>query len=242
METKRMELEIGEAGCLILVAPLGLGGLAYEDLLEGPFSGAGDESLKQLAERGALMAMSLYQDDGYRVRVVLGDLTEQECEWVARARGRLSVPCGKLLVAGALDHDGEIPEAKDGDRFWFGCCYVVVPPGDYDVEVLSYPPGDLSTGWGQITNTGLFPPGEGIEPEPELAFWQRTRPGEEPPVWITQGWDPEGRFVTFVVHLTPAAKDLSALAFDADGFLQWDFRKPEKCPRGLLASSLGPGG
>ena len=239
MESQRTELQIGEAGCMILVAPLGLGGLAYEELLDGPFSGNSSETLQDLTERGAMMAMSLYQDDGYNVRVVHGDLNEQERdEWVARTRGHLRVPCGKLLVAGALDHEDEIPEAKDGDKFWFGCCYVAIPPGDYQAEVLSYPPGDLSTGWGQITNTSLFPPGEGIEPESEHDYWQRTRPQEEPPPWITEGWDPEGRYITFVLHLTPLADAPRTSDFEDDGFLKWEFRKPELCPRGLLASSL----
>ena len=240
MEEKRVELQIGEAGCMILVAPLSLGGLNYEDLLEGPFSGEGDETVQQLVERGAMMPMSLYQDDGYNVRVVLGELTEEEREeWVARARWKLSIPCGKLLVTGALDNEDDIDEAIDGGKYWLGC-YVAVPPGDYRVDVLSYPPGDLSTGWGQIEGSDLFPATEGIEPEEPQAYWRRTRPQEEPPEWITEGYDLEEKYLSFVIHLAPLTQEPPPPKFEEDGFISWEFRKPEKCPRGLVSTSIKP--
>jgi hypothetical protein len=108
---------------------MSLGGYAFEDLLEGVFSDNADETVRQLVERNVLMPMTLYQDDGYIVRVVLDDLNEREAEdWTRRVRWRLDIPCGKLLVTGVLDYEDMITQAKDGDKFYYGCCYVEVPP------------------------------------------------------------------------------------------------------------------
>ena len=244
MEKKRLEFEIGEAGCMIMVAPMSLGGLAYEDLMDGVFSGGSEESLRQMVERGAIMPMSLYQDDGYAVRVVLGDLTEQEAaEWTARVQWKLHIPCGKLLVTGALDNEDSVEPAKDGECYWLGC-YVDVPPGDYQVEVYSYPPGDLTTGWGQIENydgKGLFKPTTGIEPEKPLDYFRRTRPNEEPPRWLVRDGLLENEFIQFVVRLTPLTAELPPPEFEEGDFLQWQFRKPELCPLGIRSQSLRKG-
>ncbi len=241
MENKRLELVIHEAGCMIMVAPLSLGGHAYEDLIDGVFAGEGEESWREMVERGAMMPMTLYQDDGYAVRVVLGDLMEQEAaEWTARVQWKLYIPCGKLLVTGALDNEEGFTAANDGDDFWLGC-YVDVPPGDYQVEVYSYPPGDLTTGWGQIENydgNGLFEPTEGIEPEKPIDYFRRTRPDEEPPRWIAEDYFAENQYIQFIVHLSPLTKELPLPEFEEGDFLQWRFRKPESCPLGILSQSL----
>lgn len=234
MEAKRLEFIIHEAGCMIMVAALSLGGHEYTDLDEI----FGDsEKLRELINAGVLMPMDLYQDDGYLVRVVVGDLNEQEqAEWVARARWNLKVPCGKLLITGAIDNEDGFDPITGGDKFWLGG-YVEIEPGEYLVEVLSYPPGDLTTGWGQIENynrKGLFPPTAGIKPEKPLDYFKRTRPNEEPPAWIREeGFIREAEYVNFVVRLAPTAADLPAPQFEEGGFLCWEFRKPEICPVGI---------
>ncbi len=234
----RLEVQFDEAGCMIMVAPMSLGGYKFEDLLWGVFSDKAKETVRQLVERQVMMPMSLYQDDGYIVRVVLGDLNDREAEdWTARVRWRLSIPCGKLLVTGVLDHEEEIPKAKDGEEFYIGCCYVTVPPGDYQVEVYSYPPGDLSTGWGQIENPRLFK-GK-LKPEKPLAYFRRTRPDDLPPEWLDEENDEtQQAYVNFVVRLTTATEDLPPLQFEEDGFIAWEFRKPETFPLGVPSLSF----
>lgn len=204
------------------------------------FSGNADETVRQLVERNVLMPMSLYQDDGYIVRLVLDELTEREAEdWTARARWRLNIPCGKLLVTGVLDYEDEIPRAKNGDEFYDGCGYVEVPPGEYQVEVYSYPPGDLSTGWGQIDNPDLF--SGPLQAEKRLDYFQRTRPNEAPPEWLDEeNYSLQNAYVNFVIRLTTSKEELPALQFEEDGCLQWEFRKPDKFPHGTPSLAFKP--
>jgi hypothetical protein len=240
MQNKRLEFKFGEAGCLIMVAPMSLGGYQFKDLAWGVFANNADETGQQLVERNVLMAMSLYQDDGYIVRLVLGDLSKRETEdWVARVRWKLNIPCGKLLVTGVLDCEDEIPEARDGDDFYIGCCYVKVPPGDYQVEVYSYPPYDLSTAWGQIENPELFK--GSLASETPSDYFQRTRPNEEPPEWLDdENFDLENAYINFVVRLTALQEELPALKFGDDELIEWEFRKPEKFPLGLPSLAFKP--
>lgn len=240
MKNQRMEFQFDEAGCMIMVAPLGLGGYKFKDLLEGVFSNQADETVRQLVERNVLMPMSLYQDDGYIVRLVLDDLTQREAEdWTARVCWKLNIPCGKLLVTGVLDHEDKIPKAKNGAEFYVGCCYVEVPPGEYQVEVYSYPPGDLSTGWGQIEDPRLFK-GK-LKPEKPTAYFRRTRPNEEPPEWLDEeNFDWQNAYINFVVRLTTPTDDLPKLKFEEDGFIEWEFRKPEKFPLGVPSLTFKP--
>lgn len=235
-----MEFQFGEAGCMIMVAPLALGGYDFKDLLEGVFSNKAAETVRQLVERNVLMPMSLYQDDGYIVRLVLDDLSEREAEdWVARVRWKLKIPCGKLLVTGVLDSEDKIPKAKNGDDFYVGCCYAEVPPGEYQVEVYSYPPCDLSTGWGQIENPGLFK-GK-VKSEKPDSYFRRTRPNEEPPEWFDdENYNFEHAYINFVVRLTSPKDELPKLKFEEDGFIEWEFRKPEKFPLGLPSLAFTP--
>jgi hypothetical protein len=240
VETRQVEFLFGEAGCMIMAASMSLGGYAFEDLLEGVFSGQADETVRQLVERNVLMPMTLYQDDGYIVRVVRDELGEREAaDWTARVRWQLHIPCGKLLVTGVLDNEDEVPLGKDGDDFYYGCCYVEVPPGDYQVEVYSYPPHDLSTGWGQIDNPELF---QGpLEAEKRQDYFQRTRPNETPPEWFDEeNYKLQNAYVNFVVRLSAWKEELPPLQFEGDGFIQWEFRKPDKFPLGIPSLAFKP--
>jgi hypothetical protein len=114
---------------------------------------------------------------------------------------------------------------------------VEVPPGEYQVEVYSYPPGDLSTGWGQIEDPRTF---KGKLPaEKPLDYFHRTRPQEEPPEWLNdESYQMENRYINFVVHLTAVKDELPPLEFEGDGFIEWEFHKPEKFPLGVVAKSF----
>jgi hypothetical protein len=242
METKRLDFVVEEAGCLIWVAPRSLGGLTPEELGQA-WEGQGPKKVRQLVEEGAMMPMSLYQDDGYLVRFVVGDLTAQEeAEWTARVRWKLNVPCGEVLVSGILSCDfedefAEIAPAEDNGSYWAGA-YVEVPPGEYLAEVYSYPPGDLSGAWGAITNPRTFGRRPGLTPEKEADYFRRTRPGQEPPDWLTEDFY-ETYYVNFVVRLTPLAETPPPPDFEEDGCLNWEFRQPELCPLGLRTNFTG---
>ena len=170
-----MAFVVEEAGCLIWVAPMSFGGLTPDEV--GRLWMDEPEKIAGLVRRGAMKPMGLYQDDGYLVRFVLGELTEQEkSEWTGRVRWKLAVPCGQVLVSGTLSDDfadelTEIKAAEDRGSYMLGC-HVGVPPGEYLVEVYGYPPGDLSGSWLRISSDllGCHPD---IEPE---APWTSSAP------------------------------------------------------------------
>ncbi len=239
-EGKRMEFIIEEAGCLIWVAPRDLGGLSPDEFYN-VFSGGGGESLNDLVERGAMIPLSLYQDDGYLVRVVEGDLSdEEEAEWTARARWKLALDCGEMIVSGILTPDieseiKEIKPAKNGGSFWAGC-RLKVAPGAYQVEVYSYPPGDLSGGWMQIEDPRMFKLAMNekarLKAEKPLKYFRRTRLGEKPPAWIEGDFE-ENEYINFIIRLLPLSSKLPMPEFEEGGFIEWEFRKPDICPIGI---------
>ena len=240
---KAIDLQIGTAGCLIWVAPRSLGGLSPVDFSSAWMGGGGPESVESLIKRGAIAPFGLYQDDGYCVRFLQGDLSDQENEeWTAKGVSKLSIPCGEVLVSGVLTPDFadiELPsmtEASAPGYFELGC-FVKVDPGEYKLEVLAYPPDDLSAGWGHITDHLSFGKVAGIKPEKPLDYFKRTRPGEAPPPWINFE-DEEKQYVNFIVRLSPYMGDPHEpkLADDgADVGIAWEFRKPDKCPLGIVA-------
>jgi hypothetical protein len=123
-----------------------------------------------------------------------------------------------------------------------------VPQGIYQVEVYSYPPGDLSTGWGQIVNPRLFRTTSGIGSENLANYFHRTRPGQESPLWITcdilddhEATASEIKYVDFVVRLMPLNLEQSQSMLPPNfnamgGEVLWNFRKPDLCPLGILAN------
>ncbi|PZO41868.1 MAG: hypothetical protein DCF19_08330 [Pseudanabaena frigida] len=249
----RIEFVFWEAGCMIWVGAKDFVSKDYDGFCNLIWDRDNLKLQKAIFEDKAFLAMDLYQDDGYNVRVVMGDLNEQERdEWVARVRWRLDLSCGQMVVSGVLGDDfDEIQDAKaiaDSD----GClqCYVSVPPNEYQVEIYSYPPSDITTAWDQITGSDLFPITEGIEPEPLKAYFERTRPNTFVPAWIgcEIEEDPDRRkqyyeeayslhYTDFVIRLSPILEDLPPPEIGEDGSIKWEFRKPERCPLGLIRQS-----
>jgi hypothetical protein len=74
MPNTRLDFLIEEAGCLIWVAPRSLGELTPAQLAQ-VWMGQATQHTGDLVKRGAMMPMSLYQDDGYLVRFILGELS-----------------------------------------------------------------------------------------------------------------------------------------------------------------------
>jgi hypothetical protein len=158
MNRKLINFAIHEAGCLLYAADRNLGGFPFNELTD---FFAGREGLKDLVLKGAIMPMSLYQDDGYNVRVVFGNLTEAEqSEWTAKVAWKLNLESGEMVVSGVADEDlekyiADFPFAETGGGYELGCL-VKVPASEYAVSVYSYPPGDLAGGWMRIEDSGLF--------------------------------------------------------------------------------------
>ncbi len=234
---QQIQFEIGEAGCLIYVADRNFGGEAFTKLDD--FFG-GTPGLEELTRRGAIMAMSLYQDDGYGVCVrVGGELSAEECaQWTSHVAGRLIVESGQLVVSGVIPEDDELSDfepAVEGESHWSGAI-VDVPGGEYRCDIYSYPPNDLAGGWKRIEDCGFFKSAFGQDPnityEKPEAYFARTRPGESAPAWVTNGFE-DATFFEFLVHLTPLAGTFPEPVFEEFGCLQWNYRKPEVFPIGI---------
>lgn len=242
MADKRLDTMIEIAGGLLWLAPRSLGGLSPDAFSKIWMGGGSSESLESIIKRGAMMPLGLYQDDGYAIRFVQGSLTQQEKdEWTAHAAMNLDIPCGELLVSGVLTPDfatlefPQIAEAEAETTTQFGC-YLGVAPGKYRVDVYSYPPGDLSGGWGHIVDSKTFGKVKGLEAEAELKYFERTRPEETPPAWIDYG-DDEVSYVSFLIQLSSFDSSLPPPRLGEDGVgLAWEFRKPAKFPLGVPLS------
>lgn len=234
-----LDFSIQEAGSLLYIADIDFGGYPINEFHE--FFG-GRDGLRELTERGAVMAGSLYQDDGYNVRVVFGELDDEEAsEWTSSISGILKIESGRMIVSGVCD-DGlagyvaDFPTAEHGGDYELGAI-IDVEPGIYSVAIYSYPPNDLAGGWMRLIDKGFFRKtlGQslGIEFEKPVAYFERTRPGEPVPQWIAEGWD-ELNFLDFVIQLKPADTPPETQIFEEDGCLKWQYRKPEKCPKGII--------
>ncbi len=134
-----------DGSTVVLVSEsLGGSGMTAHELAETLLDGTA-EAMNDLLRRGVCLPIDFGTDgalDGSTLFVVGGLDDAHERGWVARLTGRLSIPCGRLvLVCGggsgdelALAVSGEAP---DPDY----CIYqaIDVPPGDYRVDVLAYP-------------------------------------------------------------------------------------------------------
>jgi hypothetical protein len=233
MKRKQIDFSIQEAGCLLYAADRNLGGRPFGEFNTGNW--------KELALDGSAMAMSLYQDDGFTIRLIIGDLTEEEkTEWTSKVSWQLDLESGEIVVSGVCDEDLEdyLKDFGDGQNVtdcYLGCI-VKIPAGNYQVDVYSYPPNDLAGGWMAIEDKSLFRACFGQDSEftfeKPVNYFNRTRPNENPPEWIKNGYE-DAWFLDFVIQLTPISKELPIPEFEDGGCLQWEFRKPEICPIGI---------
>lgn len=226
---------IGEAGCLIF--------LTDRSVIEGTKG------------EGPVTGGDLYQDDGYCVRVVSGELSpEEQDNWTSRLAFDLQLPSGQMVVSGVLDPDfdrwmnefgsAELESAElvetSGDHE-LGCI-VSVEPGTYAAEIYGYPPNDLAAGWMKIEDRESFDlaTGRPVERDAPNAsretaqeYFERTRPGEQMPEWISEGYEDEP-FLDFVIRLQRTGDaDAAAASSAGQQFPEWEFRKPTVCPVGI---------
>lgn len=226
---------VDEAGCLIFVTD--------KSVIEGT-SGA-----------GPVTGGELYQDDGFCVRVVVGELSSEEQEnWTSKLAAGLQLPTGQMVVSGVLDPDFDrwlsdfggaelesVENVETSGEHELGCI-VSIEPGAYAVEIYGYPPNDLAAGWMMIEDRESFDLATGspvdrdapeANRESAQEYFERTRPGEPVPEWIAEGYEDEP-FLDFVIRLERVGDaDAAAAAAVGQQFLEWEFRKPPVCPVGI---------
>jgi hypothetical protein len=237
MTNQLVQFNIDEAGSLLYLADRSLGGHRFSQISEAFDRNGG---LKELTLGGAIMAMGLYQDDGYAVRIVNGPLKpEEESQWTSKVTSKLNLSSGRLVISG-VSFDGfdkyleNFETAEDGGEYEFGC-FVDFTPGVYRVDVYSYPPNDLAGGLLVLESRREFRRhfGEATPFEKMSDYFNRTLPGQTAPDWIAEGYE-DAAFLDFVVQLSPLAEDLAEPQFDEDqNCLKWEYRKPEICPVGI---------
>jgi hypothetical protein len=173
---------------------------------------------------GAFLALELYQDDPFLVRVVVGGtLTAEEQEsWVDHFTALLKVPDGRLALCGGIEF--LTGDSDEEDEF---VQIVALPPGDYRADLYTLLPG--LNGYYDLDGQ-----------DPLTDYWQRTRPNEPLPDWITSsGNESEApRYIDFLLHLTPATEDIPKPVFQEDEYwfpIANHRRKPDRCPTGVLA-------
>jgi hypothetical protein len=233
MKREEIKFNIQEAGCLLYVADKNLGGVDWSEMHAADW--------KDLSWQNAIMLMDLYQDDGYTIRVVRGELTDQEKDnWTSKVSWKLNLESGEMVVSGVCDEDlGEYLEDFGDGETVTDChlgCIVKVPKGEYLVEVYSFPPNDLAGGWMAIEDRSsyraCFGKDSPIPFEKPLDYFNRTRPNETAPDWIKDGYE-DAWFLDFVIHLLSLPDELPAQDLQNDGCLKWNYRKPEICPLGI---------
>jgi hypothetical protein len=199
------------------------------------------------AQEAALFAI---EGDDYSVmRIVVDEpLTEpEEAEWIARARWRLKVGDGKVLVSGGFDprcladwqEHGEIGYVKEID----------VPPGDYQVVFYSYLHSMNGAVWLDDGYDGS------PSPFPKLLPWfQMDYPGRSLPTWVASmlAYDEEIsiadavksgiltiesqplHWIGYLVHLIPFAVEMELDTPEGGWFdTRVGLRVPVRCPLGI---------
>ncbi len=194
--------------------------------------------------------MSLYGDDSFPARLVVGGSLSQdeEAQWLARATWKLSVPNGQILLCGGFDPRGLSAWRDEGDD-WEGTLHALdVPAGAYRVDVYTYRPTIngrfLEDSWPIKLGTWFRKEHAGT-PYPawmvnELELSPELDPGHEKE-WSESG--SSGRTVDeslehtigYLVHLQPwdDTTELSPLPDDGWFMPEEGARVPPRCPLGL---------
>ena len=200
------------------------------------------QNLYRNVQEGIIIPVKLVQDSSPHIRLITGELTEQEeAEWVSKIVWKLRVPCGSLVLEGGFDPRG--PK----DRFMKT---VEISAGDYQIELFTFY-------WG----ISGFDTLRGDMSEPVGAWFRRTRPGQPFPDTMKfyfgewgeedpgheEEWEEfygseeyneleEPDWVDFLVRLTPLDPETTLeLQCNEHGWFPVGLnpRKPALCPIGL---------
>lgn len=186
----------------------------------------GSAEWRKAVNRGDLLPLTLVQDDPFVIRVVVGGplTAQEEAEWVARADWHLNVSDGQLCVTGGAPFSsGDYEDSESYHERFVG--EVAIPKGHYKASLYTHLHG--VNGSGVIDHlAGGYGRGESVED-----WFDRTRPGAEPPNWEDR------QTVEFLLHLEPVGgapkQGLSKLPEDGWFSGLENARKPELCPLGL---------
>lgn len=201
-----------------------------------------------------LALFDLEGEDNSVVRVVVNEeLSETETEeWIARARWRLKIKGGQVLICGGFDHDslnawqeeGNSPEVHAQN----------IPPGDYQVTLYTYLHSMNGSMW---LDRNIHP-----SVLPELSAWFRKDHEDEPlPSWVAamfayedlnenDEWYPIQErvksgsiiieqqslyWIGYLIHLIPFTPEMELDQPGADGWFEakTGLRIPERCPLGV---------
>lgn len=214
---------------------------------------------RSLVQDGHYFSVDLPEDNSVSARVLLGPMTQEEKdEWIGRISWKLDLSCGELGISSALlmfqDESYDDPYAY---RF------IKVPPGSYHIDVYSYFPSATFVAQDLLSQLK-----GGEEFVPVGQWFRETRPGEDYPNWViwecleSFDGDPDneeywaqvqaemddeqvetlqeqaGKYVEFLIHLTPFSTEPPFPGFNSIGCLQWTGRLPEKCPYGLYSEEI----
>lgn len=231
MNRTQNDFNIQEAGCLLYIADKNLGGIPFGDLHKSNW--------KDLTLQNSIMMMDLYQDDGFSVRVVQGELNDEEkSQWISKVSWKVNFESGEMVVSGVCDEDlGDYLEDFGDGVNEPDChlgCVLKIPSGVFQVDVYSFPPNDLAGGLLILENRREFHQhfGDVAKFEKMIEYFQRTHPNKTPPEWLKNGWE-DANFLDFVIHLSPLSNTDFEQELQNDGCLKWNFRKPEICPVGI---------
>lgn len=191
---------------------------------------------QQGIEQSLLLSFSVERDGGFNGRLVLGDLSPQEAaEWVGQITGKLNLGSGQLLLIVDWTMDYEPMLLQDtGEYLDSNFCYVPVPPGEYQVEILSYLPN----------YTGLYCLKQ-VSDEPLGDYCRRTQGNEAVPLWVSYRAEEIidyrneatefDRYIDFIFRLTPLNPDqpITTPELDEFGHLKFSCRQPDRCPSGI---------
>ncbi len=209
--------------------------------------------LKQLLQAGVCLPLFFPGDCALDdAVVVIGDLTEQEeAEWIGRIQAVLNIPCGEFMVmgGGGVEEDFEVALShfEAPDPFFVFFEKFKLQPGTYLVEVYAF--------LGSMTvNVAWDNPKGNAGQESLTGWWQRTRPNQDYPQWLTGYLEndyvdsSEFGLLEYLIRLKPISEAEAAqipvpAVVEENGETYWcgvfEMRRPEPCPMGIDRESYG---
>ena len=140
-----IDQEFFNDGHYVVLLSQSLGGSGLDPHQIADTLGNGDaRGITECLTRGVCLPICFGTDcalDG-ATQFVIGDLgASHEKAWIARLTGKLSIPCGKLVLLSGGGDGEELARAVSGkpaDRNYVIYQHIDVPPGNYRVDVLAY--------------------------------------------------------------------------------------------------------
>jgi hypothetical protein len=218
--------------------------------------GRDDDRRFALEQRALLLILN--GDDSFAARLVANEnlSAEEDAEWVACARWRLDVPCGRILLCGGFD-PRVLEDWAEGRDHFPGCVHAIdVPAGHYNVDLYTHRP----TASGRVIEESW--------PLPLGAWFRRDYPGEPFPQWMAEEFEQIPEFdpgheddwenfdaalraarlavserlsdvIGYLIHLRPFSPESPLSALPDDGWFEIETgaRVPPRCPRGLATGA-----